>query len=149
MIFYVLMPFQITIPIQVPSSPSANLHQHVRIHQKLLRLLELHRPSHAFHQNFDGRECEEKMQQSTSRAFYCGLGYLQYMSVARTRIITPNKKQAIQSILEAPARMFRPQRSQSPQISNAMPVNSMPGFWAISSFPISTKGTEAAGLDFG
>lgn len=30
-----------------------------------------------------------------------------------------------------------------------MPVNSMPGFWAISSFPMPTDGMEAAGLDFG
>ena len=84
----VLMLSQITILIQIPASPSTSFVQHVRIHTKLLRLLELHRPSHALHQNVDGRECEEEMLQSTSRTFHCGLGYLQHMSVAGS-VVTP------------------------------------------------------------
>lgn len=80
----VLMPFQITVSIQIPAHPSTSLFQHVRIYTKLLRLFELYRPIYALYQNLDGRECEEEMPQSTSRALHRGLGYLQHMSIART-----------------------------------------------------------------
>lgn len=106
----------ITTPIQVPAPASANPRQHVRVYSKLLRLLELYRPSYALHQNLDRRECKEKMRQSTSRAFHCGLGYLQHMSIART-LVTPSTNEESKSILEVLARPLRPEGSQSPTIN--------------------------------
>lgn len=142
----VLMPSQITVPIQIPATSSANPHQHVRIHTKLLRLLELYRPSYALHQNVDGRECEEKVRQSTSRAFHCGLGYLQYMSVARTPI-TPSANQKVERILEALARLLRPKRSQSHKSARTMMATSRPRFWAIPSASRPSKGMKAGSVD--
>ena len=112
----VLIPSQIIIPIQDPSPPSAIPRQYVRIHPKLLRLFELYRPSDALHQNINGRERKEEMRQSTSRAFHCGLRYLQHMSVART-LITPFTNEEGKSILGALARPLRLEGSQPPPIS--------------------------------
>lgn len=136
----------ITVPIQIPAASSANPHQHVRIHTKLLRLLELYRPSYALHQNVDGRECEEKVRQSTSRAFHCGLGYLQYMSVARTPI-TPSANEEVERILEALARLLRPKRSQSHKSARTMMATSRPRFWAIPSASRPSKGMKAGSVD--
>ena len=106
---------QINSPDRVLPRPASLFHD-VRIHTKLLRLFELHRSSHALHQNLTRRESEEKMPQSTSRAFHCRLGYLQYMSIART-LITPTMYEESQSILGTVARLLRPQRSQSAYIN--------------------------------
>lgn len=104
------MPSQITIPIQIPPPSTSSLH-YVRIHTKLLRLLELYRPSYALHSNLDGRKCKEEMRQGTSRAFHCGLGYLQHMSIASTLVLS-STNQDLRSILGALARLLRPQGSQ-------------------------------------
>ena len=143
-----LIPSQITTPTPVAVPPFASPRQHVRIHTKLLRLLELHRPSHALYQDLDGRERQEEMRQSTSRAVYCDLGYVQYMPVART-LVTPCTNQEVESIQQALARPVGPHGPQSPQMSkdDAGDVNAHTGGDFTNSTPAGD--TKAVGLDLG
>ena len=53
---------QVTVPIRLLPLRSAGLLQDVRIHTELLRLLELHRPSYALHEDLNRRQCEKKVQ---------------------------------------------------------------------------------------
>lgn len=143
----VLIPSQISVRIQTPTPSPTNPHQHVRIHTKLLRLFELYRPSHALHANVDGRECKEKVRQSTPRAFHCGLGYLQHMSVAGT-LVTPSPNEEEETILEALARLLGPQRLQADKSAQTtMMVTSGPRFGAIPSFCRRSKGMKAGSVD--
>lgn len=126
---------QITTPVAIPLPPYTSPRQHVRIHTKLLRLFELHRPSHALHQDVDRRERQKEMRQSTSRAIHCGLGYLQYMSVAHVHSVTPCTNQEVESVLGALARPLGRQGPRLPQMGKDGAGDVNVQFEAISAIP--------------